>query len=43
MIRKRVPWSYVSPALLTRIMTKVPLVVGVKQSASDLSHIAAAE
>ncbi|MFV0295063.1 MAG: dihydrodipicolinate synthase family protein [Hyphomicrobiaceae bacterium] len=31
-----IPWSYLSPALLTRIMTEVPLVVGVKQSAGDL-------
>src|SRR5262249_16726830 len=31
-----VPWSYLSPKLLTRIMNEVPLVVGVKQSAGDL-------
>ena len=35
-----VPWSYLSPALLTRIMTEVPLVIGVKQSAGDLKLFA---
>ena len=35
-----VPWSYLSPALLTRIMKEVPLVVGVKQSAGDLKLFA---
>lgn len=35
-----VPWSYLSPKLLTRIMTEVPLVVGVKQSAGDLKLFA---
>ncbi|MGL4285283.1 MAG: dihydrodipicolinate synthase family protein [Phreatobacter sp.] len=35
-----VPWSYLSPALLIRIMTEVPLVVGVKQSAGDLKLFA---
>ena len=35
-----VPWSYLSPALLTRIMNEVPLVVGVKQSAGDLKLFA---
>ncbi len=35
-----VPWSYLSPALLVRIMTGVPLVVGVKQSAGDLKLFA---
>src|SRR5437764_9350844 len=35
-----VPWSYLSPALLTRIMAEVPLVVGVKQSAGDLKLFA---
>ena len=35
-----VPWSYLSPALLTRIMTEVPLVVGVKPSAGDLKLFA---
>jgi hypothetical protein len=35
-----VPWSYLSPALLTRIMNEVLLVVGVKQSAGDLKLFA---
>jgi 4-hydroxy-tetrahydrodipicolinate synthase len=35
-----VPWTYLSPKLLTRIMTEVPLVVGVKQSAGDLKLFA---
>jgi 4-hydroxy-tetrahydrodipicolinate synthase len=35
-----VPWSYLSPALLARIMNEVPLVVGVKQSAGDLKLFA---
>jgi 4-hydroxy-tetrahydrodipicolinate synthase len=35
-----VPWSYLSPKLLTRIMNEVPLVVGVKQSAGDLKLLA---
>ncbi|MDF1585599.1 dihydrodipicolinate synthase family protein [Marinimicrococcus flavescens] len=35
-----VPWSYLSPALLNRIMKEVPLVVGVKQSAGDLKLLA---
>jgi len=35
-----VPWSYLSPKLLTRIMNEVPLVVGVKQSAGDLKLFA---
>jgi 4-hydroxy-tetrahydrodipicolinate synthase len=35
-----VPWSYLPPALLTRIMTEVPLVIGVKQSAGDLKLFA---
>jgi 4-hydroxy-tetrahydrodipicolinate synthase len=35
-----VPWSYLSPALLTRIMNEVPLVIGVKQSAGDLKLVA---
>jgi len=35
-----VPWSYLSPALLTRIMAEVPLVIGVKQSAGDLKLFA---
>ena len=35
-----VPWTYLSPELLTRIMNEVPLVVGVKQSAGDLKLFA---
>ena len=35
-----VPWSYLSPALLVRIMRRVPEVVGVKQSAGDLKLFA---
>jgi 4-hydroxy-tetrahydrodipicolinate synthase len=35
-----VPWSYLSPALLCRIMTEVPEVIGVKQSAGDLKLLA---
>jgi 4-hydroxy-tetrahydrodipicolinate synthase len=35
-----VPWSYLSPALLNRIMAEVPKVVGVKQSAGDLKLFA---
>src|ERR1700751_2440114 len=35
-----VPWSYLSPALLTRIMNEAPLVIGVKQSAGDLKLFA---
>src|ERR1700747_2705825 len=35
-----VPWSYLSPALLARIMNEVPLVIGVKQSAGDLKLFA---
>ena len=35
-----VPWSYLSPALLNRIMNEVPLVIGVKQSAGDLKLFA---
>jgi 4-hydroxy-tetrahydrodipicolinate synthase len=35
-----VPWSYISPALLCRIMREVPKVVGVKQSAGDLKLMA---
>ena len=35
-----VPWSYLSPKLLTRIMHEMPLVVGVKQSAGDLKLFA---
>jgi 4-hydroxy-tetrahydrodipicolinate synthase len=35
-----VPWSYLSPKLLTRIMDEVPAVIGVKQSAGDLKLFA---
>ena len=35
-----VPWTYLSPALLIRVMTEVPKVVGVKQSAGDLKLFA---
>ena len=35
-----VPWSYLSPALLVRIMRAVPGVIGVKQSAGDLKLVA---
>jgi 4-hydroxy-tetrahydrodipicolinate synthase len=35
-----VPWSYLSPALLCRIMREAPGVIGVKQSAGDLKLLA---
>jgi 4-hydroxy-tetrahydrodipicolinate synthase len=35
-----VPWSYLSPQLLVRIMRAVPGVIGVKQSAGDLKLVA---
>src|SRR5258708_29073410 len=35
-----VPWSYLSPAVVTRLMNEVPLVIGVKQSAGDLKLFA---
>ncbi|CAN7652317.1 dihydrodipicolinate synthase family protein [Neorhizobium sp. LjRoot104] len=35
-----VPWCYLSPALLIRIMTEVPGVIGVKQSNGDLKLLA---
>ncbi len=35
-----VPWSYLSPQLLIRIMREVPGVIGVKQSAGDLKLFA---
>ena len=35
-----VPWSYLSPRLLVRIMREVPGVIGVKQSAGDLKLLA---
>ena len=35
-----VPWSYLSPQLLTRILREVDGVIGVKQSASDMKALA---
>ncbi len=35
-----VPWNYLSPALLVRLMTELPGVQGVKQSAGDLKLMA---
>jgi 4-hydroxy-tetrahydrodipicolinate synthase len=35
-----VPWNYLSPALLVRIMKEMPGVIGVKQSAGDLKLMA---
>ncbi|MDX1978817.1 MAG: dihydrodipicolinate synthase family protein [Bryobacteraceae bacterium] len=35
-----VPWSYLLPPLLARIMYQVPGVIGVKQSASDMKALA---
>ncbi len=35
-----VPWNYLSPALLVRIMSDMPGVIGVKQSAGDLKLMA---
>jgi len=35
-----VPWTYLSPELLTRIITSVPGVIGVKQSAGDMKLLA---
>ncbi len=35
-----VPWSYLSPQLLVKIMGEVPGVIGVKQSAGDLKLLA---
>ncbi len=35
-----VPWNYLSPALLVRIMSDMPGVMGVKQSAGDLKLMA---
>lgn len=40
MIYNVVPWSYCSPALLTRIITEVDGVIGVKQSAGDMKLLA---
>ena len=35
-----IPWSYLSPALLIRILKEIPQVVGVKQSAGDMKLLA---
>jgi 4-hydroxy-tetrahydrodipicolinate synthase len=35
-----IPWNYLSPALLLRLMRDVPGVVGVKQSAGDMKLLA---
>jgi 4-hydroxy-tetrahydrodipicolinate synthase len=35
-----IPWSYLSPELLVRIMNEVPGVIGIKQSAGDLKLLA---
>lgn len=35
-----VPWTYLSPALLARVLAEVPGVIGVKQSAGDLKLLA---
>jgi len=35
-----VPWTYLSPELLTRIIDEVPGVIGVKQSAGDMKLLA---
>lgn len=35
-----IPWNYLSPALLVRIMSALPRVIGVKQSAGDLKLMA---
>lgn len=35
-----VPWNYLSPALLLRLMRELPAIVGVKQSAGDLKLMA---
>jgi 4-hydroxy-tetrahydrodipicolinate synthase len=40
MIYNVVPWTYLSPQLLDRIMTEVDGVVGVKQSAGDMKLLA---
>jgi 4-hydroxy-tetrahydrodipicolinate synthase len=40
MIYNVVPWAYLSPGLLTRIITSVDGVIGVKQSAGDLKLLA---
>jgi 4-hydroxy-tetrahydrodipicolinate synthase len=40
MIYNVVPWSYLSPQLLTQIITEVDGVIGVKQSAGDMKLLA---
>lgn len=40
MIYNVVPWTYLSPQLLTRIIDEVPGVIGVKQSAGDMKLLA---
>lgn len=40
LINNVVPWTYLSPELLLRVMEEVPPVVGVKQSAGDLELLA---
>lgn len=40
MIYNVVPWTYLSPELLTRIIDEVPGVIGVKQSAGDVKLLA---
>jgi 4-hydroxy-tetrahydrodipicolinate synthase len=40
MIYNVVPWTYLSPQLLTRIIDEVPGVIGVKQSAGDIKLLA---
>lgn len=40
MIYNVVPWTYLSPQLLTRIIDEVPAVIGVKQSAGDMKLLA---
>lgn len=40
MIYNVVPWTYLSPQLLTRIITEVDGVIGVKQSAGDMKLLA---
>lgn len=35
-----IPWTYLSPQLLARIITSVPGVIGVKQSAGDMKLLA---
>ena len=40
MIYNVVPWTYLSPQLLTRIIDEVPGVIGVKQSAGDVKLLA---